>query len=72
MTRTVLPLSTSFVEQHADVLEVEACGRFVEDVEGLAGVGAGELGGQFDALGLAAAEGGALLAEGDVAEAHVL
>ena len=40
MTSTVLPLSTSplqHAEQLADVLEVQAGGRLVEDVDGAAG-----------------------------------
>ena len=44
------------VEQLADVVEVQAGGRLVEDVDGLAGVGPGQLGGQLDALGLAAGQ----------------
>ncbi len=48
---------------------MEAGGGFVEDVEGAAGRAAGEFGGEFDALGFAAGEGGGGLAELDVAEA---
>ena len=47
-------------------------GRLVEDVEGLAGVHAAQLGGQLDALGLAAGERGRGLAERDVAQADLL
>ena len=60
------------VEEDPDVLEVEPCGGFVEDVEGVACFGASQFGGEFDALGFTAAEGGGLLSEGDVAEAYVL
>src|SRR5437763_6818547 len=59
-------------EQFADILEVEAGGRLVEDVEGLAGGPAGELLGEFDALRLAAGERRRRLADLDVAEADLL
>ena len=59
-------------EEFADVLEVEAGGRFVEDVERLAGGSTREFLGEFDALGFAAAERGRLLADLDVAQAHFL
>src|SRR5437764_1182780 len=42
------------LQQLADVVEVQAGGRLVEDVDGPAGVGPGELGRKLDALGLAA------------------
>ena len=41
-------------EQLADVLEVQAGGRLVQDVDGAPGGAALELGGELDALGLAA------------------
>ena len=50
-------------EEFADVLEVQARGRFVEDVERLAGGAAGEFLGELDALRLAAAERRRLLAD---------
>lgn len=59
-------------EEDADVFEMETCGGLVEDIEGVARVGLGELGGKLDTLGLAAAEGGALLAKGNIAETYVL
>ena len=59
-------------EQLADVLEVEAGGGLVEDVEGLAGGSARQLLRQLDALRLAAAERGRALADLDVAEADLL
>lgn len=59
-------------EEAVDVVGVEASGRLVEDVEGLAGAAAGEFGGEFDALSFAAGEGGGGLAEFDVAEADFL
>ncbi len=55
-----------------DVGEVQAGGRLVEDVEGPAGGHAAQLGGELHALGLAAGEGRAGLAERDVAEAGVV
>ncbi len=59
-------------EKDADVLEVQARGGLVEDVERAAGVALGELGGEFHTLALAAGEGGGGLAELDVAETYVL
>src|SRR5690606_26818417 len=57
------------LEQLRDVVEVEAGGGLVEDVEGAAGGALGELLGELDALRLAAGEGGGLLADVDVGEA---
>ena len=45
-------------EELGDVVEMEAGGRFVQDVEGVAGCLAAQFGGELDALGFAAAEGG--------------
>jgi hypothetical protein len=45
-------------EQHFDVLEVQAGGRFVEDVEGAAGVALGQFERQLDALRFAAGQRG--------------
>ena len=59
------------VEQFADVVEVQAGGGLVEDVERAAGLAAAEFAGQLDALGFAAGERGGGLAELDVAEADV-
>ena len=50
---------------------MQASGRLVEDVEGLAGVGAGELGGELHALGLPAGERRRAWPAADVAEADV-
>ena len=58
-------------EELADVVEVEAGGGLVEEVEGAAGLALGELAGELHALGFAAGEGGGGLAEVDVAEAYV-
>ena len=58
--------------QDADVLEVEPRGGLVEDVEGVARVALGELGGELHALALAAREGRGGLAQLDVAEADLL
>ena len=49
-------------QQLPDVVEVQAGGRLVEDVERLAGVDAGQFGGQLDPLGFAAGERGRRLA----------
>ena len=56
--------------QALDIGAMEAGGGFVQDVEGRAAVGA-ELACQFDALGFAAGERRAGLAEGEVAEAEI-
>ena len=60
------------LHEYAYVLEVQSGGGLVEDVEGTSGVALAQLGGQFHALALAAAEGGGGLAELDVAQADVL
>ena len=60
------------VQQLADVVEVQAGGRLVEDVERVAGVDAAQFGGQLDPLGLAAGERGRRLAERQVAQADLL
>src|SRR5207245_1233686 len=57
------------VEKFSHVVEVQAGGGLVEDVERAAGLALGELASQLDALGLAAGKGGGGLAEGDVTEA---
>src|SRR5690606_5520598 len=59
-------------QQPPDVLEVQAGGRLVEDVDGAPGLAPLQLGGELDALGLAAGQGGGGLAEPDVAEADVV
>ena len=59
------------VEQFGQIVEVQAGGRLVEQIERLAGVGPGKLGGQFHALGLAAGKRRRRLAEREVIEAHV-
>src|SRR6266850_1846116 len=56
------------VEQLSNVVEVEAGGWLVEDVERAAGLPFRKLAGQLDALGFAAGKRGRGLAEGDVAE----
>ncbi len=59
-------------EQTADVVGVEASGWFVEDIEGLAGAAASELGGELNTLGFAAGESGGGLAELNIAETDFL
>src|SRR5690606_1473038 len=59
-------------EQPPDVLEVQAGGRLVQDVDGAAGGAALQLGGELDALRLAAGERGRGLAEPDVAQPDVV
>jgi hypothetical protein len=73
ITTTVLPWSTSSCSTSSslrDVVEVQAGGRLVEDVERAPG-GAGQLLGQLDALRLAARQRRRLLADLDVAQADV-
>ena len=70
-TTTVLPPANEPVddaEQAVDVGRVEAGGRFVHDVDV---AGAGQLGGELEALRFAAREGGQRLAEAQIADAHV-
>ena len=58
-TMTVLPRSTSrlqHVEQLANIVEVQAGGRLIEEIDSLAGAGPGQFRGQLDALGLAAGQ----------------
>ena len=60
------------IEQDADVLEMQACGGFVEDVERASRVATGKLCGKLHALALSARKGIAWLPELDVAESHFL
>ena len=74
ITTTVLPRSTSRCSTSSslrDVVEVQAGRRLVEQVERLAGVGPGQLGGQLHALGLAAGQRRRRLAERQVVEPDV-
>ena len=59
------------VQQLGQIVEVQAGGRLVEQVERPAGVGPGQLGGQLDALRLAAGERRRRLAERQIVEPHV-
>ena len=52
-------------EQLGDVVEVQAGGGLIQNVERAAGGLAAQLGGQFDPLGLAAAERGGRLAQAE-------
>ena len=56
-------------EEFGDVVEVEAGGGFVEDVEDAFVFGAREVRGEFEALGFAAGKRGSGLAEPEIAEA---
>ena len=58
-------------EELANVVEVEAGGGLVEEIEGAAGLALGEFASELHALGFAAGERGGGLAEMDVAEADV-
>ncbi len=59
-------------EQFLDVVEVQAGGRLVEQVERLAGAAAAQLARQLDALGFAARQGRGGLPEFDVVQADVV
>src|SRR6266481_7532372 len=56
------------VEELSNVVEVQAGGGLIENVERAAGLAFGKLASQFDALGFAAGKSGGGLAEGDIAE----
>ena len=60
-----------YVQQQADVVKVQSRGRFIQYVQGAAGVALGEFQRELDALRLAARERGGRLAELDVGEADV-
>ena len=71
---TVLPRSTRRDEhgqELLDVVDVQARGRLVEDVDRLAGVDAAEFRGQLHPLGLAAGERRRRLAQRQVAQARL-
>ena len=59
------------LEQLAHVVEVQAGGGLVEQIEGAAGLALGELAGQLHALRFAAGERGGALAQVHVAEADI-
>src|SRR5271157_791989 len=59
------------VEQLANIIEMEAGGGFIENVDGSAGLALGEFAGQLDALRFAAGKRGGGLAELHVAKAHL-
>src|ERR1700674_3042848 len=58
-------------EEHPHVLEMEAGGRLVKDVEGATGVPLRKFRGEFDSLRLSAGERRRRLAEVDVAESDI-
>ena len=75
ITTTVLPLLDQLVqhfEQLGDVVEMQAGGRLVENVERAAGGALRQLLGELDALRLAAGQRGRLLADMDVVEADAV
>ena len=59
------------VQQLGDIVEVQAGGRLVEQIQRLPGVGPRKFGGQLHALGLAAGKRRRRLAERQIIEAHV-
>ena len=58
-------------QQQINVMEMQARGRLVENVERAAGVALGEFERQFDALRFAARQCGRALAQTDIAEADI-
>ena len=59
------------VEQLLDVVEVQAGGRFIEQVERFAGLTFGEFAGEFDSLRFSSRECDRRLAEMNVAQADI-
>src|SRR5687768_16253785 len=59
-------------EQQPDILEVQSCRGFVEDVQGASCIPLRELGRELHALRLASRERGRALTEMDVAQSHVV
>ena len=59
-------------QQLPNILEVQSRGGFIQDVNSAPRVFLGKFLGQFHALGFAAAEGGGLLTQGNVAQPHLL
>ena len=75
MMTIVLPASTSRSSTSRSLAiscEMQAGGRFVEDIDGPAGGPLGQLLGQLDPLGFAAGKGGGRLTELDVAQADIV
>jgi hypothetical protein len=66
----VVAQAMQHVEQLLDIREVQAGGRLVEDVQGLAGIALGQLARQLDPLRFAAGQRGGRLPQLDV-QAHV-
>src|SRR5207244_3755539 len=60
------------MQQLLDVVEVQAGGRLVENVEGLTGAAFAQLAGQLDSLGLPTGQRRRRLAELDVIQPHVV
>ena len=60
------------LEQQAHVLEMETRRRLIEDVQRAAGIALRQLGGELDALRLAAREGRGRLSEMDISESYVV
>ena len=64
--------AVKYAHQYADVFEVEAGSRLVEDVNRFARITLGELGGELHALAFSARQGGGWLAQLDVAQTYLL
>ena len=53
----LLDQAVEHAHEHAYILKMQSCGRLVKDVERMAGVTFGKLGGQLDTLALTARYG---------------
>ena len=67
----VIAQTVQYAQQLFNIVEVQTGGRFIENVQGVAGVAFGELPGQFDALCFAAGECGGVLAQVDIGESDI-
>ena len=56
-------------EKLVDIVKVESCGGFIENIHGMTFGDPGEFGCELDALSFSSGEGGGGLSEGDVSEA---
>ena len=69
----VAPVAQSLenVQQVRHIVGVQAGGRLIQNVNGLSGTAACQLGGQLDPLSLAPRQGGGRLPDLDIAQTHI-